>query len=430
MTFLPHLAARIFNAPLLIHRPKLEAILAVLGPRIGWAETSETALRPMAVSPSRAIPPVSVPGIALIAIHGTLVRRTLGLEADSGLTSYEGIASALDAALASSEVGGILLDIDSPGGEAGGVFDLADRIAAARTRKPVWAVANEMAFSAAYALASGASRLWVTRMGGVGSIGVLAMHVDQSARDAREGFRYTTVFAGKRKDDLNPHQPITSEGLAFLRSEVDRIYGQFVETVAKHRGLDPDAVRDTEAALYFGRDAVNVGLADAVGTFDETLSAFAEYLSPRPMSVTAGTSMKRLRTREEKPMSKKSDDVKLETPLPEAEPDLPVPPPDPMPDRDPAPAPADVTTAGAQANAVAIAELCTLAGCTQRIAEFLAKGVSPDAVRRELLAAKAAAPEVQSRILPEAGTGRPTSLDDNPVVRAAKARVAMQRNTP
>jgi signal peptide peptidase SppA len=378
----------------------------------------------------RAIPPVSVPGIALIAIHGTLVRRTLGLEADSGLTSYEGIASALDAALASSEVGGILLDIDSPGGEAGGVFDLADRIAAARTRKPVWAVANEMAFSAAYALASGASRLWVTRMGGVGSIGVLAMHVDQSARDAREGFRYTTVFAGKRKDDLNPHQPITSEGLAFLRSEVDRIYGQFVETVAKHRGLDPDAVRDTEAALYFGRDAVNVGLADAVGTFDETLSAFAEYLSPRPMSVTAGTSMKRLRTREEKPMSKKSDDVKLETPLPEAEPDLPVPPPDPMPDRDPAPAPADVTTAGAQANAVAIAELCTLAGCTQRIAEFLAKGVSPDAVRRELLAAKAAAPEVQSRILPEAGTGRPTSLDDNPVVRAAKARVAMQRNTP
>ncbi|MGH8586142.1 MAG: S49 family peptidase, partial [Gammaproteobacteria bacterium] len=379
----------------------------------------------MAVRPARAAAPVSASGIAVIPIHRTLVRRTLGLEAESGLTSYEGIAVSLDAALASPDVAGVFLDIDSPGGEAAGVFDLADRIAAARARKPVWAIANEMAFSAAYALASGASRVWVARMGGVGSIGVLAMHVDQSARDARDGYRYTAVFAGERKNDLNPHEPLTSEGLAFLRSEVERIYGQFVETVAMHRGLDPKVVEATEAALYFGGDAVQAGLADAVGTFEEALGAFAGQLSPRPAAMSAGTSMKHLPKREEKPMSKKPDDVKLETLLPEAEPDPPVGTPSPVPA--PAPAPTEIPAPNAQANAVAIAELCTLAGCTHRITEFLAKGTPPDAVRRELLAARASAPEVQSRILPDAGTGRPTSLDDNPVVRAAKARAVRQR---
>ncbi|MGH3991798.1 MAG: hypothetical protein ACRDSN_04955, partial [Pseudonocardiaceae bacterium] len=106
-------------------------------------------------------------------------------------------------------------------------------------------------------------------------------------------------------------------------------------------------------------------------------------------------------------------------------PDPPAPVASPAPD--PAPALAKVTTPNAQGNAIAIAELCTLAGCTHRIAEFLAKGLSPDAIRRELLAARASTPEVQSRILPEAGTGRATSLDDNPVVRAAKARAAQQR---
>ncbi|MGH8571334.1 MAG: S49 family peptidase, partial [Gammaproteobacteria bacterium] len=307
MTFLPHVAARLFNAPLLIHRPKLDAILAVLGPRIRWVE-SETAFQPLVARSSRPAPRAPVPGIAIISIHGTLVRRTLGLEADSGLTSYEAIAAALDNALASPDIAGILFDIDSPGGEAAGLFDLADRIGTARAVKPVWAVANEMAFSAAYALASGASRLWVTRMGGVGSIGVLAMHVDQSARDAKEGFRYTAVFVGERKNDLNPHEPLTSEGLAFLRSEVERIYGQFVETVAKHRGLEPKVVEATEAALYFGGDAVHAGLADAVGTFDHALGAFTKTLAPRP-AISAGTSTKRLRTHEEKPMSKKPDDV-------------------------------------------------------------------------------------------------------------------------
>ena len=212
MTLLPHVAARLFGAPLLIHRPKLDVILAVLGPRVGLSDLA---------APSGYTPPERSTGrvnakVAVVPIHGTLVRRTIGLEAESGLTSYAAIASQIDAALASPEVAAILLDVDSPGGESGGVFDLADRIRSAAQVKPVWAVANDMAFSAAYALASAATKVFVSRTGGVGSIGVIAMHVDQSEKDAQDGVRYTAVFAGDRKNDLNPHEPISDEAHAFL----------------------------------------------------------------------------------------------------------------------------------------------------------------------------------------------------------------------
>ena len=245
MTLLPHLAARLFGVPLAIHRPKLDVILAVLGPRVGLTDlTAASSFTP----PTRAAPG-SPPGVAVIPIHGTLVRRTVGLEAESGLTSYTGLAAQLDAAIGNPAVSAILLDIDSPGGESGGVFDLADRVHAATKVKPVWALANDMAFSAAYAIGSAASRLIVTRTGGVGSIGVIAMHADQSVKDAKDGVRYTTVFAGARKNDLNPHEPISDEAHAFLKAEVGRVYDLFVDTVARHRNLSADAVRATEAGI-------------------------------------------------------------------------------------------------------------------------------------------------------------------------------------
>ena len=140
-------------------------------------------------------------GIAVIPITGTLVRRTVGLEAQSGLTSYASLAEQVQQAVADPSVRAILLDLDSPGGEAGGVFDLADQIYEARQVKPVWAVTNEDAFSAAYALAASAERLYVTRTGGVGSIGVVAMRLDQSQADADEGLKYSHIFAGAHKND-------------------------------------------------------------------------------------------------------------------------------------------------------------------------------------------------------------------------------------
>ena len=402
MTVLPHLAARLFGVPLAIHRPKLDVILSVLGARIGLADLAA----PVGYTPAARAPGPPSGKVAVIPIHGTLVRRTSGIEAESGLASYTGIAAQLDAALASPEIAAILLDIDSPGGESGGVFDLADRIRAASQVKPVWAVANDMAFSAAYALASAANRVFVSRTGGVGSIGVIAMHVDQSVKDAQDGVRYTAVFAGERKNDLNPHEPISNEAHAVLKAEVDRIYDLFVETVARHRGLDANAVRATEAGLFFGPDAVATGLADDVGSLDDALTQLTQSLSPLPTQVATASQAGFLRNHQmESSMNDRTDPAASDRPLadPAGSP--------------PQPSAASTATALSVADAVEIAQTCTLAGRTDLIAGFLEAQSSPAKVRSQLLAAQAeASPEITSRIAPDAA--RPAA--SNPLIDAAK----------
>ena len=400
MTVLPHLAARLFGVPLAIHRPKLDVILSVLGARIGLADLAA----PVGYTPAARAPGPPSGKVAVIPIHGTLVRRTSGIEAESGLASYTGIAAQLDAALASPEIAAILLDIDSPGGESGGVFDLVDRIRAASEVKPVWAVANDMAFSAAYALASAATRVFVARTGGVGSIGVIAMHVDQSVKDAQDGVRYTAVFAGERKNDLNPHEPISNEAHAVLKAEVDRIYDLFVETVARHRGLDADAVRATEAGLFFGPDAVATGLADAVGSLDDALTQLTQSLSPLPTQVATASQAGFLRNHQmESSMNDRTDPAASDRPL-----------------ADPAgshPQPSTTATALTMADAVEIAQTCTLAGRTDLIAGFLEAQSSPAQVRSQLLAAQAeASPEITSHIAPDAAR----TVASNPLIDAAK----------
>lgn len=426
MTYLPHLASRLFGVPLLVHRARLDVILSVLGPRIGLMDQS---------APANFVPPARNPNtgpsnIAVIPIHGTLVRRASGLEALSGLASYTDIASDLDAARADPSTAAILLDIDSPGGEAGGVFDLADRIRAASQSKPVWAVANDAAFSAAYALASGAQRLFVSRTGGVGSIGVIAMHVDQSMRDAQAGVRYTAVYAGARKNDLNPHAPISDAAQAFLQTEVDRIYTLFTESVAAHRGLSVEAVRATEAGLFFGPDAVAAGLADAVGGFDDALAQLADSLRPTPSLFVppvpgSGQPGTRLKTKTESRMN----DPSLAPPA-----DRTVVDPLGSPAQVPTPAPAAAapatpgTPALTAAHALEIAQLCALAGRTDLTAGFLEAGLSPATARSQLLAARDQTPEIESRIAPDAAANRAAraadpASPDNPLIQAVKRRL-------
>ncbi|WP_042549544.1 S49 family peptidase, partial [Ralstonia solanacearum] len=411
MTLLPHLATRLFGVPLAIDRPKLDVILSVLGPRVGLADLAP----PGDYTPAPRGPARSNAPIAVIPIHGTLVRRTVGLEAESGLASYTAIGDQLDAALADPGVAAILLDVDSPGGESGGVFDLADRIRAAAAVKPVWAVANDMAFSAAYALASAASRLFVSRTGGVGSIGVIAMHVDQSVKDAQDGIRYTAVFAGARKNDLNPHEPISDAAQAQLQAEVDRLYGLFVATVANNRGIAASAVTATEAGLFFGQDAVAAGLADAVGTFDDALAQLTASLSPAAPAMTArGVS---LNPQMDCSMTTQPDPAAVSAPAAEASGATAHPPvvASPL-----APLAAPVAS---HTDAVEIAQLCTLAGRTDLIAGFLEMRATPERVRSQLLAARAeASPEIASRIDPQApamsASARHPASPNNPLLQA------------
>jgi len=401
MYTLTHIAERLFNTPLLIHRAKLDAILAVLGPRVGWPEAESAAPVPTLRTPS-----ASRQGdIAVIPIHGTLVRRALGLDAASGLTSYQEIEQQLGQAVADPAVAGIVLDIDSPGGEAGGVFELAERIRAATREKPVWAVANDQAFSAAYALAAASDKVFVTRTGGVGSIGVIAMHADQSRKDEQDGYRFTAIYAGNHKNDFSPHAPLSDDARAALQGEVDRLYGIFTESVAAHRGLTVDAVRGTEARLYFGGDAVAAGLADGVGTLADAVAAMCTELVT-PINPTPTQHQETLTMEHHDPDTAAVDPVAAD-PKELAQEEI------------------HAAVEAARADARAIADLCLLAGCPEKTAGFLAQGLSQEAVREALLEYRAKEPEIASHIDPQR-LSPAASLEDNPVVQAARKRAAKE----
>jgi capsid assembly protease len=410
-----YLASRLFGTPLLIHRPKLDVILSVVGQRIGMADMPSMPTMDMAVyqRPPAATAPE---GIAVIPIHGSLVKRSLGMEAASGLTSYGDIAAMLDAALADPQVSGILLDIDSPGGEASGSFELARRVREVAALKPVWAVANDAAYSAAYAIAASAQRLFVTETGGVGSIGVIALHVDQSVKDAKEGYHFTAITAGVHKNDYSPHEPLSDAAKTELQGEVDRLYSIFTEHVAAMRGLDLAAVRATEAGLFFGTNAVAQGLADGVQTLDATLSQFHQFLNARNHSPSQVRGV--IRAEAAFPHKELSMPDSQETPqnpvadtidLAEAEKLV-------------AQAKREVTQ-----TAQAIAELCLLAGCPDRAAEFIAAGKSQADVRRVLIDARAAqsdAADIRSTITVDAGTQSLDRPETSPIVAAVKKLTA------
>ncbi|AZU37145.1 capsid protein [Wolbachia endosymbiont of Bemisia tabaci] len=201
---------------------------------------------------------------AIIPIHGILTKKPEAFDDFLGMTSYEKIQEEIEEALEDEKVEIILLDIDSPGGEVNGVFDLADFVYSARGKKRIIAIANDDAYSAAYAIASSAEKIFLTRTSGIGSIGVIASHIDQSRFDEKQGIKYTTIFAGSRKNDLNPHEPMTSESLESLQKEVDRLYEMFLQLIARNRGLSIEKIRSTEAGLYFGEKAIEIGLADEI----------------------------------------------------------------------------------------------------------------------------------------------------------------------
>ena len=408
---LPHLASRLFGTPLLIHPPKLDVILSVVGPRMSLATVSDMPPMDMAAfqRPALAAAPE---GIAVIPIHGSLVKRALGMDAASGLTSYSEIASMLDAALADPQVRGILLDIDSPGGEASGSFELSRRVREVAAVKPVWAVANDAAYSAAYALAASAQRLFVTETGGVGSIGVIALHVDQSVKDAKDGYRFTAITAGAHKNDYSPHEPLSDTARTELQGEVDRLYTLFTDHVAAMRGLDIGAVRATEAGLFFGNQAVTQGLADGVQTLDATLTEFHQFIHARNHSPSQVRGV-----------------IRAEAALPHQEismPDSQDIPQNPIADTiDLAEAEQLVAEAKREVTqtAQAIAELCLLAGCPGRAAEFIAAGNSQAEVRRVLIDARAAqsdATDIRSTIPVNAGTPSMDRPEHSPIVAAVK----------
>ncbi len=212
-------------------------------------------------------------GVAVIPVYNYLsYRYDEVMDYFYGNTSYEQIRTGFQEALADPGVKTIVLDIDSPGGEVDGLFDLVDEIHSARGTKPIYAVFNESGFSAAFAIASAADRRYISRTGSAGSVGVVVMHLDQSGWDEKMGLVYTPIYAGARKVDFSPHAVLSPEAMAVARESVNTVYDLFVSTISRNLGLSPADVRATEAGIYQGKKAVEIGFADSVLSWNQFIT--------------------------------------------------------------------------------------------------------------------------------------------------------------
>lgn len=219
---------------------------------------------------------VTEDGTAIITIIGELINRGAWIGASSGVTSYEGIKHQISSAARDPRVSAILIDIESPGGEAVGAFEVAAVVRKAAEVKPVIAIVNGMAASAGYAAICGATKIITIPTGLVGSIGVVMLHLDMSAFLEEEGVKPTLMFKGDNKVDGNPFEPLPDSVKASFMAELDQFYGMFVSSVAAGRpGLTEQAIRATQARIFMGEDAVRAGLADEVATFDEVIADLA-----------------------------------------------------------------------------------------------------------------------------------------------------------
>jgi signal peptide peptidase SppA len=319
----------------------------------------------------------TVDGVALIDVTGLLMNDPDPIDRlFLGATGYNEIRDDVAAAVADPKVLAIALRVNSPGGETDMAFETASEIERANQVKPVVAIVESAAYSAAYLLASAAREIYVTPVsGGVGSIGVYSMHADYSKMLEKDGITVTLISAGTGKVDGNPYEPISDSARATAQVEIDRLYGEFVDAVASRRRISADAIRAFGAQCFHGASsAIAAGLCDYAATSEQAVLT----ISGKARTGLFATNSK--------------------------EPN--------MPDT-PAASAADIQAQVAAARSEGFAEaadivsLCAIAGKPQLANKYLNEGKTAADVRRDLQAAIATADEAMvttSQVLPEAGT--------------------------
>lgn len=286
MTDLPrHLVTRLFNNPTAL-LPAASAIAMDLLVRAAGSGMQAGAFgieEEPADRDDRRRPYDVVAGVAVIPVRGVLIQRLgwLWYYGDLfGISGYDRVRLQFMQALADDQVDAIAFDIDSPGGEVAGCFDLVDTIYKARGTKPIAAILGESAYSAAYAIASAVDpgRLWVPRTGGTGSVGVIYMHLSLAKWLANTGITPTLVTKGKFKGEGSELVDLSDGALARLQADVDAVGKLFDATVARNRGLSAKQVSATEAGTFLGAGGVDIGFADAVAAPDEAFRALLKQL--------------------------------------------------------------------------------------------------------------------------------------------------------
>ena len=212
-------------------------------------------------------------GVRVLPVHGTIKQRADMLMNASGGTSTDRIGAELREAASDAGTKAIVLDISSPGGSVYGIEELSSVIAEVKAQKPVVAVANSFAASAAYWIGSQATEFVVAPGGDVGSIGVYVMHQDLSAALEKEGQKIQLISAGEYKTEANPFEPLSDEARAHLQQRVDDAYGKFLRAVASGRGVSVEHVAETygKGRMVSAERALEIGMVDRIDTLSSTI---------------------------------------------------------------------------------------------------------------------------------------------------------------
>lgn len=290
------LATAALNRPLLVYPLMAESIIAgYLSGTITSADTQLVSERVQVGGPPAAGAEL-LPGaesepkpeeakvrmIGVINISGGLVNRPMPGASGPGPASYAAIRAAFDVMLEDDSVSDIVLRIESPGGMVAGCFDLSDHIFASRGRKPIHALVDDYAYSAAFALAAACDDIWVSRTGGVGSVGAVAYHEEFSGWNAKVGRTVTAVHSGEHKIDFSMDFPLKAGAKDWLQASVDTARQAFAEAVARYRGLSVEAVLATEAGIFEGQPGIDAGFATNLGTWHDLMAKLGASSAAAP----------------------------------------------------------------------------------------------------------------------------------------------------
>lgn len=248
-----------------IHEPSLRAMLATLVINL---ETKPVNARPMRVMSGS-----QKGAVAVIPIQGVIEQRGGILSMYFGGASCDQITDQLRQAVNDPNVGAVVLDVDSPGGDVSGVDELAQEIYNARKQKPITAVSNCLCASAAYYLASQASELLVSPSSLTGSIGVYTTHEDWSRACDQAGLTVSLIHYGENKTEGNPYEPLSDPAREHMQQMVDTFGQSFEKAVGRGRGVKADDVHKKfgQGRVFDAKKAVSLGMADRVGTLDDAL---------------------------------------------------------------------------------------------------------------------------------------------------------------
>ncbi|MFB6220452.1 MAG: signal peptide peptidase SppA [Halolamina sp.] len=196
-----------------------------------------------------------------------------------GATADE-VVDQIEAADEDPAVDGLIVRLNTPGGEVVPSDDI--RNAVEEFEGPTMAYATDVCASGGYWIASGCDEIWARDLSIVGSIGVLGSRPNVADLADRLGISYEQFTAGEYKDAGTPLKEIEEDEREYLQGVIDDLYGKFVGRVAEGRDLTPAEIRDTEARIYLGDDAAELGLIDDLGTREDVEDRLAEELDEEP----------------------------------------------------------------------------------------------------------------------------------------------------